>query len=31
MNTRVTIKLALLMLTLAAIALSLGGDPWGPW
>jgi len=30
MRTMLAIKLAVLMLTLAALAMALGGDPWGP-
>jgi hypothetical protein len=30
MRHPLTVKLALLLLTLAAVAMALGGDPWGP-
>jgi hypothetical protein len=31
MRNVLTVKLALIVLALAVLAMSLGGDPWGPW
>jgi hypothetical protein len=30
LRNALTVKLALLVLALAALAMALGGDPWGP-
>lgn len=31
MRNALTVKLAVLLLVLAALAMTLGGDPWGPF
>jgi hypothetical protein len=31
MRNVLTVKLAALLLALAALAMALGGDPWGPF